>query len=115
MTIWTKFWLAWAIIGFVVEMYAIFRGVEGGTLSEQLWFLRDTSTTIFSGLLILLAWSIYHFRYEGVGTGEGVKSFVIAILVWLFFLFFLTPSPPVEDVSEPVPTQDGGGSPPRNL
>ena len=95
-------------------MYVIFRGIEGGTLSEQLWFLRDTSTTIFSGLLILLAWSIYHFRYEGHEASEGVKSFVVAILVWLFFLFFLSPSPKVE-VPETMPTQDGGGSPPLDL
>lgn len=87
----TKFWLAWAIVGFIVEMYAIVRGIQGGTLSEQLWFLRDTSTTIFSGLLVLLTWSIYHFRYEGRG-GEGAKSFAIAIAVWMFFLFFLAPS-----------------------
>ncbi len=58
------FWITWATAFFVVEMHAIIWRVPMGTLSEQLWFLRDHSRGWFSLSIALLIWSIYHFVFE---------------------------------------------------
>tara|TARA_R110000787_G_scaffold117171_8_gene227724 strand:+ start:2479 stop:2673 length:195 start_codon:yes stop_codon:yes gene_type:complete len=61
------FWKVWFVVGFAVEMVALFRPARGDTLSEQLWALRDNPRMVgsFSFVMAILIWSVYHFIKEG--------------------------------------------------
>ena len=71
MSTWTRFWIAWLLIGVTAEIYAIIQPAPGDTISEQVWALRDRlrGSSAFSLILFLTAglaaWAIYHFAYEG--------------------------------------------------
>ena len=59
------FWIVWASAALAVEVYALTHRVPMGTLSEQLWYLRDNHRGYFSLICFVLAWAIYHFWMEG--------------------------------------------------
>jgi hypothetical protein len=58
------FWLSWAVIAAVVEAYVLLWDIDGATLSEQIWKLRDSGSKLFGILMFALLWSIYHFWTE---------------------------------------------------
>jgi hypothetical protein len=64
------FWLIWVIAGILFELFVLFTGIEGGTLSEHVWKLRDRGGGWFSLLMFFLAWMIYHFIRENVSGSD---------------------------------------------
>lgn len=111
-----RFWLLWTLVGLTYELYMIFTGRPEGTLSWQIWGLRTANVQVFSAIWFLIAWALYHFRYEGNKPNEGVKSFVFVLAAWLVFTFVidpLTPSPRMVDSARDTQIERGGGPPPR--
>ena len=65
MTFWRAAWLLWVLYFVVLEVWALIRKAPGDTLSEQVWALRSTGSWLFSLILFVLAWSAWHFLFEG--------------------------------------------------
>ena len=71
---WDRFtwaWLLWIVWFFVWEVYALtYRrghpGEAGETLSEHIWFLRNSGGSFaFFLVTALVLWLVYHFVIEG--------------------------------------------------
>lgn len=60
-------WLSWVAFGVGFEIIVLLFKIQGATLSEQIWALRDRGSGFFSLLMFFLAWMIYHFIRERVG------------------------------------------------
>jgi hypothetical protein len=65
MSLFQKLWIAWAMVGFAIEMIALRRPDPGDTLSEQIWNLRDRDSEIYYLLLFFFAWALFHFIFRG--------------------------------------------------
>lgn len=77
--VWITIWTWWAIIlavvlifFLVVEAWALFRPGRGDTLSETVWYLRNTRNWLYWLILdvvlvtaITMAWLLFHFQHEG--------------------------------------------------
>lgn len=77
--IWITIWTWWAIVlavvlifFLVVEGWALFHKGPGDTLSETVWYLRNTRNWLYWLILdvvlvtaITMAWLLFHFQYEG--------------------------------------------------
>lgn len=77
--VWARFWTVWAIalaivlvVFLVVEGMALFGGVNGGTLSETVWYLRNKGHWLYYFILdvvlivsVTMAWLLFHFRFQG--------------------------------------------------
>ena len=59
----TKFWIAWAAVGLIMEGIALVRRLPGDTLSEQVWATRGSG--FYSLLIAFLLWMAWHFVFEG--------------------------------------------------
>ena len=62
-------WFSWAwaalfTSGFLFEALVLALGIQGATLSEHLWFIRDRSPNIFGIIIFFLLWLIYHFAFQ---------------------------------------------------
>jgi hypothetical protein len=64
----TWVWITLFALAFLFEIYVLVFGVEGGTLSEHLWALREMSPNFFSLLIFFLLWAIYHFIFQRKAT-----------------------------------------------
>lgn len=76
--VWIRVWTWWAIIlaalllfFLVVEGMALFRPGIGDTLSETVWYLRDSGSWLYWLILdviyitaITMAWLIFHFKWQ---------------------------------------------------
>ena len=76
--IWIKIWTGWAIIlamltlfFLVVEALALIRPGTGDTLSETVWYLRDSGNGLYWFILdvivlvgVTCGWLLFHFRWQ---------------------------------------------------
>lgn len=76
--VWITGWTVWAIVGavwlgtfLVFEGWALARPGIGDTLSESVWFLRDTGQWLYWLILdlvwatmVTMAWLLVHFRLQ---------------------------------------------------
>lgn len=81
--IWIRVWTIWAVslavhllFFLVVEGAALFHRQIGDTLSETVWYLRDTGSWLYLLILdictvmaVTMAWVIFHFKWQ---TGRVV-------------------------------------------
>lgn len=72
---WFWFWIGYASVGAVVEVWAASNEIPGDTISEQFWYLRDRLGNLYSLILFILtaiaAWAIYHFAFQTRAGGGG--------------------------------------------
>lgn len=65
---WTWVWIAWILLGVVLEGVALARPAKGDTLSEQVWSLYAHSTFgKFAAWMVsaFLVWLVVHFVTRG--------------------------------------------------
>lgn len=81
--IWIRVWTIWAvalaallIFFLVVEGIALFRPGVGDTLSESVWYLRETGSWLYWLIIdvvmvtgITMAWLLFHFRFQSGRVG----------------------------------------------
>lgn len=81
--IWIRIWTVWAIalalltlFFLVVEGLGLAREGKGDTLSEAVWYLRDTGKWLYWLILdvvliagVTFAWLLFHFRFQGPSNG----------------------------------------------
>lgn len=81
--VWIQLWTWWGIVGAVwisvflfFEGWALTRPAIGDTLSESVWFLRDTGSWLYWLIIDLIyvtaavmAWLLFHFRFQSGRAG----------------------------------------------
>jgi len=63
-------WFSWVwaslfAIGFAFEFLVVILGIQGATLSEHLWFIRDKAETAFGLIIAFLVWLVFHLIWQG--------------------------------------------------
>lgn len=81
--VWISIWTTWGIVlallllfFLVIEGLALVRPGIGDTLSETIWYLRDTGSWLYWLILdviyltaITMAWLIFHVKWQSGRTG----------------------------------------------